>query len=65
LTQIEGEIHFNYGKSYLERTEAIAIYAPELPLQAGARSEAAQGASFQASLETENLVHDRRQKCIP
>ena len=27
---------FNYGKSYLGRAEAIPIYAPELPLQAGA-----------------------------
>lgn len=34
-----GTIHFNYGKSYLDRTDgknpAIPIYAPELPLQAG------------------------------
>ena len=32
-------IHFNYGKSYLDRTgdknPAIPIYAPELPLRAG------------------------------
>jgi serine/threonine-protein kinase HipA len=35
LTQIDGEIHFNYGKSYLDRKDAIAIYAPELPLQKG------------------------------
>lgn len=28
-------ITFNYGKSYLERPEAIAIYEPELPLQSG------------------------------
>jgi len=28
-------LHFNYGQSYLERDNAIAIYAPELPLQAG------------------------------
>jgi serine/threonine-protein kinase HipA len=35
LTQIDGEIHFNYGKSYLDRKDAIAIYAPELPLEAG------------------------------
>ena len=26
---------FNYGKSYLERPEALAIYEPELPLQSG------------------------------
>lgn len=34
-----GSIHFNYGKSYLERRDdrnpAIPIYEPELPLQAG------------------------------
>ncbi len=34
-----GLIHFNYGKSYLERVgknpAAIAIYEPELPLKAG------------------------------
>ncbi len=34
-----GLIHFNYGKSYLERSgknpSAIAIYEPELPLRAG------------------------------
>lgn len=34
-----GFIHFNYGKSYLERVggnpPAIAIYEPELPLRAG------------------------------
>ena len=34
-----GTIHFNYGKSYLERTggknPAIPIYDPELPLRAG------------------------------
>jgi serine/threonine-protein kinase HipA len=27
---------FNYGRSYLARPNAIALYAPELPLQAGA-----------------------------
>ncbi len=32
----EGDIYtFNYGLSYLERANAIAIYAPELPLQRG------------------------------
>ncbi|MDK9708174.1 MAG: type II toxin-antitoxin system HipA family toxin [Desulforhopalus sp.] len=34
-----GTIHFNYGKSYLDRADdknpAIAIYEPELPLRAG------------------------------
>ncbi len=28
-------ITFNYGKSYLKRPDAIAIYLPELPLQSG------------------------------
>jgi serine/threonine-protein kinase HipA len=28
-------VHFNYGKSYLERQEAIPLYLPELPLQPG------------------------------
>jgi len=28
-------VHFNYGKSYLERPNAIPIYEPELPLQPG------------------------------
>ena len=33
---VEGEqLLFNYGKSYLARSNAIAIYDPELPLQAG------------------------------
>ncbi|KAA3628429.1 MAG: type II toxin-antitoxin system HipA family toxin [Proteobacteria bacterium] len=27
---------FNYGKSYLARSDAVAIYEPELPLQTGA-----------------------------
>ncbi|MGI9363127.1 MAG: type II toxin-antitoxin system HipA family toxin [Parasphingorhabdus sp.] len=31
----DGLVHFNYGKSYLERREAIPLYLPELPLQAG------------------------------
>lgn len=30
------QLVFNYGRSYLERPDAIALYAPELPLQAGA-----------------------------
>jgi serine/threonine-protein kinase HipA len=30
-----GFLTFNYGKSYLERTNAISIYTPELPLQSG------------------------------
>lgn len=30
-----GIVRFNYGRSYLDRREAIPIYLPELPLQAG------------------------------
>lgn len=30
-----GRIQFIYGRSYRERTDAIALYLPELPLQAG------------------------------
>ena len=38
----EGErLWFNYGRSYLERRDAIAIYEPELPLKAGAQPPAA------------------------
>ena len=34
--ELEGGIYtFNYGQSYLERDNAIAIYMPELPLQRG------------------------------
>ncbi|MBA2933061.1 type II toxin-antitoxin system HipA family toxin [Sphingomonas sp. CGMCC 1.13654] len=29
-------LSFNYGRSYLERPDAIALYLPELPLEAGA-----------------------------
>ena len=33
----EGDLHvFNYGRSYLERADAIPIYLPELPLLRGA-----------------------------
>jgi serine/threonine-protein kinase HipA len=33
----DGDKHiFNYGRSYLERKEAIPLYEPELPLQRGA-----------------------------
>ncbi|MGZ8271119.1 MAG: type II toxin-antitoxin system HipA family toxin [Methylophilus sp.] len=31
----DGKLIFNYGQSYLARKNAIAIYEPELPLQAG------------------------------
>jgi len=33
--QDDGRLLFNYGQSYLTRKNAIAIYAPELPLQPG------------------------------
>lgn len=35
LTKVGGQLLFNYGKSYLRRKNAISIYEPELPLQAG------------------------------
>ena len=36
LTADGDHLIFNYGKSYLARDNAIALYDPELPLQAGA-----------------------------
>ena len=35
-----GRLSFNYGRSYLERNDAIPIYAPELPLRPGAQPPA-------------------------
>jgi serine/threonine-protein kinase HipA len=35
LTQVDRKLHFNYGRSYLDRENAIAIYKPELPLESG------------------------------
>jgi len=35
LTRQGSEILFNYGRSYLARPDAIALYSPELPLQPG------------------------------
>jgi serine/threonine-protein kinase HipA len=35
LTRDGGRLLFNYGRSYLARADAIALYAPELPLEAG------------------------------
>jgi len=32
------QLVFNYGRSYLARSDAIALYAPELPLQSGSIS---------------------------
>lgn len=36
LTSDNGDLIFNYGKSYLNRDDAISIYDPELPLRPGA-----------------------------
>ncbi|OOG24355.1 phosphatidylinositol kinase [Thioalkalivibrio denitrificans] len=36
LAASDGQLIFNYGKSYLARADAMALYAPELPLQPGA-----------------------------
>lgn len=38
LTKFGNQILFNYGKSYLSRSNAIAIYYPELPLTPGTHS---------------------------
>ncbi len=35
LALLDGQLLFNYGRSYLARRNAIAIYEPELPLKAG------------------------------
>lgn len=35
LSRQGGTLVFNYGKSYLERSNAISIYEPELPLRSG------------------------------
>lgn len=35
LTQDADRFIFNYGASYLDRTDAISVYAPELPLRRG------------------------------
>lgn len=36
LTRVTDHLIFNYGRSYLARSNAISIYEPELPLRAGA-----------------------------
>ena len=36
LSRSGNSLVFNYGRSYLARSDAIPLYAPELPLQAGA-----------------------------
>ena len=35
LTRQGRQLVFNYGRSYLARPDAMALYAPELPLRAG------------------------------
>ncbi len=35
LAVVDGQFQFNYGRSYLDRADAISIYEPELPLQPG------------------------------
>jgi len=35
LERVGNQLLFNYGRSYLARENAISIYEPELPLQAG------------------------------
>lgn len=35
LSSSSGLVHFNYGKSFLERDDAIPLYLPELPLESG------------------------------
>ncbi len=55
LENDNGLIHFNYGKSYLERisdnNQAISIYEPELPLRAGVLP-------LSAGLEMPNCIRD-------
>jgi len=36
LSAEDNSLFFNYGKSYLERENAISLYEPEMPLRAGA-----------------------------
>ncbi|WP_375310352.1 HipA domain-containing protein [Bradyrhizobium sp. A5] len=36
LSAAGNQLHFNYGRSYLGRNNAIALYDPELPLRSGA-----------------------------
>jgi serine/threonine-protein kinase HipA len=36
LATVDRQIVFNYGRSYLARSNAISLYEPELPLQPGA-----------------------------
>jgi serine/threonine-protein kinase HipA len=41
--QPDGRISFAYGRSYLARTDAVALYAPELPLRTGVQYGVADG----------------------
>ncbi|NVO14444.1 MAG: type II toxin-antitoxin system HipA family toxin [Rhodoplanes sp.] len=41
LARVDGQFVFNYGRSYLQRQDAIPIYLPELPLRLGALPPAA------------------------
>src|SRR5579862_8324043 len=36
LFAVGNQLHFNYGRSYLVRNNAISLYEPELPLRPGA-----------------------------
>lgn len=36
LSRAGNQLVFNYGRSYLARSDAVPLYAPELPLQGGA-----------------------------
>src|SRR5262245_39435697 len=35
LTPSGTDLQFNYGRSYLARTDAVPLYVPELPLESG------------------------------
>jgi serine/threonine-protein kinase HipA len=35
LARVERQLVFNYGRSYLDRNDAISLYEPELPLRSG------------------------------
>lgn len=40
IAREDGIYFFNYGRSYIERNDAMPIYLPELPLRAGAQAPA-------------------------
>ncbi len=35
LDPVDDRLHFVYGRSYLERPDAVRLYLPELPLRPG------------------------------